>query len=235
LALSPGLLFAQFNRLGGKQLCPESGGGKNCVLSTDKNGNAAIPTTVLGPKTIGAGENQLPAAAAGNAGWITRVTDAANRGDCRIGGGNAVAICLSNGAAWSAIGGPSTTWVGYLSLQPVAAGATVYAHPPSNTFNAKIGFRSWISPVSCTAHDLIVRSTTAMPVGEGGTTATLMINGAPSALTVSWAAGEAATTKRDSAHLVPIAVGDSVSLRFVNANGSDSGFFAEWSVACGGI
>lgn len=69
----------------------------------------AIGTTVLGPKTLAAGDNQLPAAAAGNAGQLTRVTDAANALDCTgAGGGTAISFCYSNGAAWSAAFGSVT-------------------------------------------------------------------------------------------------------------------------------
>jgi len=147
LALSPGLLFAQFNRLGGKQLCPESGGGKNCVLSTDKNGNAAVPVTVLGPRTIGAGANQLPAAAS-CVRCLTVVTDAATTSDCTVGSGNAHAVCYSDGITWGPLGGS-----GVSGTLPVTV-ATVSPQAVAQTgffFNNAAGAMTFNLPAITTA------------------------------------------------------------------------------------
>jgi hypothetical protein len=82
------------------------------ILKKDAAGNVTIRTTVLGPLTIGAGANQLPAAAAGNAGWLTVVTDAASGSDCTVGGGTSAALCRSNGSAWVPLGGGGGGGVG---------------------------------------------------------------------------------------------------------------------------
>jgi hypothetical protein len=95
---------ANATRLAGKPLCSASVT-TSCVKPLDANGNFSIPATVLGPKTIGAGANQLPAAAAGNLGWITVVTDAASGSDCTVGSGTSAALCRSNGSAWVPLGG----------------------------------------------------------------------------------------------------------------------------------
>jgi hypothetical protein len=78
------------------------------ILRKDANGNVAMRATLLGPLTIGAGANQLPAAAAGNSGWLTVVTDAASGSDCTVGGGTSAALCRSNGSAWVPLGGGSS-------------------------------------------------------------------------------------------------------------------------------
>jgi hypothetical protein len=66
-------------------------------------GTCTIPTTVFGPKTIGAGASQLPAAASCS-GCITIVTDALTAGSA-TGGGSAISLLRSNGSAWVALGG----------------------------------------------------------------------------------------------------------------------------------
>ena len=101
----------------GQQLRPIGGGRFSCantdkVVVKDANNNVSIGTTLLGPRTIGAGANQLPAAAAGNAGWITVVTDAASGSDCTAGGGTAAALCRSNGSAWVPLGGAGGSGAG---------------------------------------------------------------------------------------------------------------------------
>jgi hypothetical protein len=64
---------------------------------------------ILGPYTIGSGAHQLPAAVAGNSGWVAVVTDAANGSDCTVGLGTSAAQCRSNGSAWVPLGGGGST------------------------------------------------------------------------------------------------------------------------------
>ena len=98
---------------GGSRLsAPDTGGGalslpqgSGTLVSADAQGNLPVKSTLLGPYSIGAGANQLPAAAAGNAGWITVATDAASGGDCTVGSGTSAALCRSNGSAWTPLGG----------------------------------------------------------------------------------------------------------------------------------
>lgn len=75
------------------------------TVTPPTNRNVAIATMVLGPKTIAAGANHLPDAAAGNAGYVTIVTDAASGSDCTVGGGTSAALCRSSGVAWVPLGG----------------------------------------------------------------------------------------------------------------------------------
>ncbi len=88
------------------------------VVKRDANGNATLANVILGPKTIGGGVNQLPAALAGNAGWITVVTDAASNSDCTVGGGSYASLCRSNGATWQPIGGGGGSGLGFTPLNP---------------------------------------------------------------------------------------------------------------------
>lgn len=76
----------------------------NGPLVLDGAGNAAMPATILGPKTIGAGANQLPAAASCDR-CVTIVTDAASTSDCTVGSGAVKAVCYSNGVVWGPLGG----------------------------------------------------------------------------------------------------------------------------------
>lgn len=99
-------------RLSGKYLCAGSLTA-NCVTSTDANGAAAIPVVTLAGKTIAAGANHLPAAAAGNSGWVALLTDAASLSDCTAGGGTSPALCRSNGSAWVPLVAPARFAVSY--------------------------------------------------------------------------------------------------------------------------
>jgi hypothetical protein len=86
---------------------------------------------VIGPKTIGAGASQLPAAASGNTNWMTTVTDAASASDCTVGSGTAKALCISNGTAWVPLsydgGVPPTSaaFVGTNSAHQLVASSTL--------------------------------------------------------------------------------------------------------------
>lgn len=83
-------------------------------------GTSTHPFAKFGPRTIGAGGSQIPAAGFCS-GCITIVTDAASSSDCTSGGGSSVALCRSTGSAWASIGGGGGgTWgsiTGTLSAQ----------------------------------------------------------------------------------------------------------------------
>jgi len=79
-------------------------GGWTKIAAFAADGSLVMATTVLGPKTIGAGATQLPAAASCS-GCITIVTDAASAADCTVGSGSSIALCRSTGAVWAALGG----------------------------------------------------------------------------------------------------------------------------------
>ena len=69
----------------------------NCTTS----GMLSVGNVLLGPKTVGAGGNQLPAAVPANSGYVTVVTDSA---DC-VTVGTGPSLCRSNGTVWSLLGG----------------------------------------------------------------------------------------------------------------------------------
>lgn len=75
------------------------------VIVTDANSNVSMSSVVLGPFTIGSGPHQLPAAASGNNGWITVVTDGTSGSDCSAGSGTSASLCRSNGSSWVPLGG----------------------------------------------------------------------------------------------------------------------------------
>jgi hypothetical protein len=71
------------------------------VLGINPDGSVSVVYTLIGPKTVAPGDDQLPVAASANNGWVTIVTDSA---DC-ITAGTGPALCRSNGAKWASIGG----------------------------------------------------------------------------------------------------------------------------------
>lgn len=89
-------------------------------------GRISAPAIVLGPYTIGAGANRLPAASAAN-GWISVVTDGTSASDCAVGGGSMAALCRSNGSAWLALGGSGGGGAGFTSRGTYSAGTTYAA------------------------------------------------------------------------------------------------------------
>ena len=132
--------------------CPTAGG-SNCTPQTDPSGNLNVTgnlsvggtlsglQVLLGPRTIGSGANQLPAAASGNRDWITRITDGASAPDCTVGGGSTHVTCQSNGSAWAQFGGSgggsgTVTVVGSGSLTNTAlvtGGGTTTLQTPKTT------------------------------------------------------------------------------------------------------
>lgn len=79
----------------------------NTLSPSIAGNNVAVGNTVLGPKTIGAGANQLPAAATCTR-CMTMVTDAASASDCTVGSGSSIAVCYSNGTLWGPLGAGAT-------------------------------------------------------------------------------------------------------------------------------
>lgn len=71
------------------------------------SGNATIPYVTLGPYVIqpAANKSLLPAASAGNAGYITIISDGTSSSDCTVGGGSSISLCRSTGSVWASIGG----------------------------------------------------------------------------------------------------------------------------------
>lgn len=83
--------------------------GTNGVTKDPATGAVTIDTTVPKQYTIGAGPNQLPAAASGNAGQVKTVADAADTSDCTVGGGTVIHDCISTGLVWATKSGGGTT------------------------------------------------------------------------------------------------------------------------------
>ncbi len=101
-------------------------------LAPDGSGNFAIGTRVPTLYTIGAGAGQLPAAAAGNLGWVRTVSDAANYSDCTLGGGTTVHECYSTGAAWVAFAGSAAGSGTVTNTLPLAANKLVIGDDGAN-------------------------------------------------------------------------------------------------------
>lgn len=71
-------------------------------ISPKDNRSVAIGATILGPKTIGSGANQIPAASS-CARCFTVITDGASPTDSSQGGGSFVVPVWSNGTIWMAL------------------------------------------------------------------------------------------------------------------------------------
>lgn len=101
-----GIVYTNYRNNGATYVCRVLNGQYKWVkvVGDDGTEQVKIVTMVLGYKTIGAGELQLPPAATCE-GCLTVVRDAANTSDCVVGTGNAHAVCYSDGSTWGPLGG----------------------------------------------------------------------------------------------------------------------------------
>lgn len=111
----------------------------------------------------------LPPAAL-NSGRIYRVTDGVTNGDCTVGGGATLAVCLSSGSVWTSIGAGSASCVGGTCLlTPGLAGIVVSNGVNGNTtiagtgdINGALGYTA--------ANDTLVVHTTGIETVAGAKT-----------------------------------------------------------------
>lgn len=193
---------------------PAPGGGvwtdDGTTLRPPPGRNVASGATVLGPKTIGSGANQLPAAAA-CARCISIVTDGADATDATVGGGSTAVPVWSNGTAWAALGsgtaaGDSVTWV----LCAAAACST-----------ADAVLVPWIAASDWSSAKCYVSAGTP-PTGTDGVTVQVLKNGV-NAFTATLASGTAALTTVTSTPATRGAEGDNLTAAITAVGGTVPG------------
>ncbi len=129
-----------------------------------------------------------------------------------------------------------TIFTGNLNGGTVTAATTAYVGPSVNTANATEATRSWVTPTACTLRNFYFRTLTAAPSGGGLTVTVRGDSGAgigDTGITVSWTASEANSTKSDTSHTFAQAAGRAMSIKVVNADGTNaSAQIGMFTIAC---
>jgi hypothetical protein len=148
------------------------------ALSAQTNiGPTAMPQLALGPYTIAAGPNQLPAAAQWT-NYMTTVTDASSTANCTAGGGVIVMICISQAGAWVPMTGTGvSTFVNWAS--PGAIGATT---PNSGAFTS---VNNVVNPMTYSGADIGAKINAAIAAACTGLQCTILIPPQAAQLTFS--------------------------------------------------
>jgi hypothetical protein len=134
----------------GQVVRPIGNGQRSCVN---------IGVTVIGPKTIGVGANQIPSAASCS-GCIAVVTDASTSADCTVGGGTSTSLCRSNGTTWSSLGGGGGGGSNLL---------TVVANTTNGTVSATNLQRTILTNTGASAQVTLTLGTATCTVGQAFT------------------------------------------------------------------
>lgn len=138
---------------------------------------------ILGPKTIGSGANQLPAAATCS-GCMTVVTDAASTSDCTVGSGSSRSLCRSTGSAWEAIGGgggSTGTCSAGQYVSEVGAGSITCGTPATGVVADLSPTKTSSSVLTIAAGRYGVGNVTVSHVGSALTIQSLTVSGASNA------------------------------------------------------
>lgn len=128
---------------------------------------------------------------------------------------------IGSSATQAAAGNHTHTAKQLLVAAPAAgvpAGATRYLAVGGGVFGASEANQQVTQPFACTLKNLYVHTNGTQP-GGGSLVAVLMVNGSPSTLTITFAAGATSGWQSDITHTVAVSAGDLLDIRFVNNDG----------------
>lgn len=110
------------------------------------------------------------------------------------------------------------TVLGTFLANSIPSGSTRYLALFGGTSQATEANAQMTLPFSGTLKNLYIRINTSQG-GGGSLVATVMINGSPTGITITFAAGQTAIAQSDTTHTQSVSAGDLLDLRFVNNDG----------------